>query len=55
MSFYLEENYVRRMFPNVVADGLHPLVDNNVLAGPDVVTHELDLLLAVLIKYKKRR
>lgn len=55
MSFYyLEEDYVRRVIPNEVTDGLHPPVDGNVLAGPDVVGHELYLLLAVL-NYKKRR
>lgn len=30
------------------ADGLHPSVEYDILAGPDVVSHELDLLLGIL-------
>jgi hypothetical protein len=49
MSFYyLEEDYVWQMFLNQVTDGLHPLVDDNVLTAPDVVGHEFDLPLAIL-------
>ena len=36
------------MLANEAADGLHPFVDRHVLPRPNVVSHELDLLLALL-------
>jgi hypothetical protein len=45
---YLEEYYIRGVLANEAADGLHPFVDRHVLPRPNIVSHELDLLLAVL-------
>lgn len=45
LEFYLEENYIRLMLLHETTDGLHPFVDHDVLARPNVVRHELDLLL----------
>jgi hypothetical protein len=44
LTFYLEENNIRLMLLHEVADGLHPFVQHDVLAAPNVVGHELDLL-----------
>jgi hypothetical protein len=43
LTFYLDENYARLMLLHEVADGLHPFVQRDVLAAPNVVGHELDL------------
>jgi hypothetical protein len=36
------------MLANEAADGLHPFVDSYVLPRPNIVSHELDLLLVLL-------
>jgi hypothetical protein len=40
---YLQEDDIRVMAHNKIRDGLHPSIHRNVLIGPDVVRHELDL------------
>lgn len=45
---YMEENYIRVMLLHKAADGLHPLVDEDIIPGPYVVGHKLDLLLGPL-------
>jgi hypothetical protein len=37
------------------ADGLHPPVQHDVLAGPDIVRHELDLLRGLLFSREQLR
>lgn len=49
---YLEEDHVRLVLLHEAADGLHPRVHRNVLARPNVVRHELYLLLRVLLSRK---
>jgi hypothetical protein len=47
------------MVTNQATDGLHPCVEHNVLTGPNIVSHELDLLAVlrneVSLNYNNRR